>query len=307
MVIGESFSKSHSSLYDYDKETNPRLSSMVSDSLLVVYDNVIAPSTSTIKAFQSIMSTYKQEYGDDVNWYECTTLQEVISLAGYRTIWISNQSPSGVYDNVVSEYAKLCDSTIWVGEKYKGILKKDFDEEVINELKCLKERSYFNDEHNHFVFVHLMGSHPSFKDRYPCEFSVFTTNCYNHFPKQQREELAHYDNSILYNDYVVSECLGLFNNTECIAFYFPDHGLDCYDTSESYFGHARLDIPKSIEVSKRIPFLVYMSPDYKRNNRKEALDIIDKSTLAMNTEDLFLLLMDLLGIDYQIDELNKGL
>ena len=40
MIIGESFSKSHSSLYGYEKMTNPKLSSLRSDSLLYVFDNV---------------------------------------------------------------------------------------------------------------------------------------------------------------------------------------------------------------------------------------------------------------------------
>ena len=41
MLIGESFSKSHSSLYNYDKETNPKLSTL-KDSLLFVYKDILS-------------------------------------------------------------------------------------------------------------------------------------------------------------------------------------------------------------------------------------------------------------------------
>ena len=41
-------------------------------------------------------------------------------------------------DNVVTKYAELCDSVIWVGSKYKGIRKSDFDEEIIKSVESLK-------------------------------------------------------------------------------------------------------------------------------------------------------------------------
>ena len=53
LVIGESFTKWHSSLYGYEKETNPLLGRMVADSTLFVYENVKSACTSTIPAINS--------------------------------------------------------------------------------------------------------------------------------------------------------------------------------------------------------------------------------------------------------------
>lgn len=103
LILGESFSKSHSSLYGYDKDTNPCLTEMIKDSLLVSYDNVIAPGLTTIPCVKSIMSTYQLEYRDSVNWYECITLPNVMKSCGYQTVWISNQSPSGVFDKMITQ------------------------------------------------------------------------------------------------------------------------------------------------------------------------------------------------------------
>lgn len=258
LIIGESFSRIHSSLYGYDKETNPRLGQMVDDSLLVVYDNVTSPSTSTIKTFQSVMSTYKPEYGNTVNWYECTTLMEILSLAGYRTVWISNQSPTGVHDNVVTKYAELCDTTIWVGSKYKGIRKTDFDEQIINAL--IEDGNEIIGSGKSVIIIHLMGSHYIFNERYPSTFGRFKSEDYPNAISSQSSILSEYDNSILYNDYVVSEIFQIFESRKAVGFYFSDHGLDIFNSSEDYFGHAIVSNPKSIDAAVQIPFVMYLSP-----------------------------------------------
>ena len=48
IIIGESFSKGHSSLYGYEKDTNPKLRELEKDSSLVVYKHVTSPGTHTI-------------------------------------------------------------------------------------------------------------------------------------------------------------------------------------------------------------------------------------------------------------------
>lgn len=266
LIIGESFSRSHSSLYGYDKETNPCLREMVDDSLLMVYDNVTSPSTSTIKTFQSLMSTYKPEYGNSVDWYKCTTLMEVLSLAGYRTVWVSNQSPTGVYDNIVTKYAELCDTSIWVGSKFKGIRKTDFDEQILNVL--VENESEIIGSGKSVIIIHMMGSHYIFKERYPVTFAKFKPEDYPNTTSSQSNILSEYDNSIRYNDYVVSEIFKFFSSRKAVGFYFPDHGLDLFNSSEDYFGHALSSNPQSIDAAIQIPFVMYLSPELNEVNSK---------------------------------------
>lgn len=40
--------------------------------------------------------------------------------------------------------------------------------------------------------------------------------------------------------------------------YFPDHGLDLYDSHADYFGHSK-GTPFSEKVSKKIPMVIYLS------------------------------------------------
>lgn len=299
IIIGESFVRSHSSIYGYAKNTNPYLSKMIEDSLLVAYDNVTSSSTSTIKAFQSMMSTYGSSLNTEREWYECTTLLEVLSKAGYNTLWISNQSPTGVHDNVVTKYAELCDSVIWVGSKYKGIRKSDFDEEIIKSVESLKLSDKFNSYKKNVILIHLMGSHYIFNERYPKEFEQFHPNEYPALNKEQAEIISSYDNSILYNDFVVSSILHLFKDTETLAFYFPDHGLDLYDTYSDYFGHAIANMPNSVNVASQIPFMMYCSQALRYNCSEAVEEANGLLSDSFNTADLMQLVMRVLKIQME--------
>lgn len=294
MVIGESFSKQHSSLYDYEKNTNPELAKLRNDSLLFVYENVASAELGTIVSFQCIMSTYKPEFKQEVNWYECVTLPEIISKTDYKSIWISNQSRNGVYDNVVSKYAELCDTSIWTGQKFAGIVKTDLDELVIEKLN---DSDLYGEEKNCFV-VHLMGSHYTFKSRYPENYNFFNFNDYQQFKEHQRSTLAEYDNSILYNDYVVSEICKSFENKEAIVIYFPDHGLDVYNSDENYVGHPRTIDSLSVAAGREIPFMIYASPEYQKNFPDKMHQIKTTLSKSFRTDDVLYTIMDIMGVKF---------
>lgn len=292
LILGESFSKSHSSMYGYEKETNPCLTAMANDSLLISYSNVIAPATHTIDCVKSIMSTYKLEYKDSVNWYECTTLPNIMKHCGYTTYWISNQSPSGVFDNISTRYSELCDSVYFVGNTMKGLGKSDFDEEVIVPLR----QSIVGDGKK-FIIVQLMGSHLDYKKRYPDKWNVFQENDYPNLKDYQKNTITSYDNSILYNDYVVSEILNCFEATETMALYFSDHGQDLFDSSEDYFGHARAGNKLSEAAATQIPFFIYMTRKFQRNFPKETEWLKARRTESFNTENTILFISEFLGLN----------
>ena len=291
IIIGESFSKSHSSLYGYEKETNPKLRGLQEDSLLTVYSKVSSPATHTIDCFKCIMSSYKPEYGNKVAWNECATLPEVLNSSGYTTNWVSSQSKYGVHDNIVTKYANLCSKSEFVGDKYLGGSKKDYDEGVIEVAKPL-----INSGPKNVYFFHLIGSHFSFKMRYPSHFSKFKENDYVHKPKNQRKWLAEYDNSILYNDSVVSEIINLFIDKDAVVLYFSDHAIDVFESTNDYVGHAIPNSDKSRKIASAIPFMIYTSPEFVRKFPKKVEMIRQSVNNEYRTDDLMYTVMDLIGI-----------
>lgn len=291
MIIGESFSKSHSSLYGYNKITNPYLSELRDSSYLHIYKKVQTPALHTLAAIQCIMSTYKPEYKDSIPWYKCTSIPEAIQLSGYHTHWISNQSKIGIFDTGTGRYADLCNDQHFVGDKFAGMRRTNLDEEVIPLIQPFLQDSL----NHHFYFVQLMGSHSNFKSRYPESFDKFKPKDYLKHPEHQRNNLATYDNSILYNDSVVYEIMQLFQHKEAIIFYLSDHAIDVYESSDTYIAHANNQDPRSVEAGSRIPFMIYTSPLYQQNFPDEMEQIKQCTEQPFRTDDMIYTIMDIVG------------
>lgn len=297
MIIGESFSKRHSSLYGYDKNTNPYLQKLVQDSLLYVFTNITSPATKTVPVFKSIMSTYKPEYGENVKWYECLTVQEVLRNSGYKTYWISNQSQAGFYDNIITKYASLCDITSFSGNRFTGFRKTDLDEIVLDSIRKYDSENDCNELN--FTFIHLMGSHHDFKKRYPSNFNKFTVDDYNDKLDNQKQVLLEYDNSVLYNDSIINEIIKIYDDDESIIIYFSDHSIDLYDSRDDYIGHAIPNNEKSIKAGTDIPFMIYMSPEYQENYPRSKQRIINCIKRKYSTDDIIYTIMDIIGVKFE--------
>lgn len=281
LLVGESFSKNHSSLYGYNKQTNPNLEKLHSDSTLIVFENVVSPEPFTIQAFKYILNDYKkEESASDTKWYDSTTIIEAMSKVGYYTMWISNQSRTGIYDNLPGGYSRLCDEVYFNSHKGDGkydgyLLTIDTDTATEAHDKC-------------FIIYHFWGQHEMFEKRFPESFKHFTADDYPDYPDSpsiRAQITADYDNATLYNDYVASEIINLYKDDDALVIYFPDHGVNVYDTYNS-FGHA-INTVESIEHCKQIPFFVYVSPvlDRKAPNIKRNL-LLEKDK-AMCTDNLF--------------------
>lgn len=299
-IIGESFSRNYSSLYGYEKQTNPKLAELEKDSSLFVFKNVSSKSTTTIPSFQNFMTT--NEYADkysNKNWYERLTLTELLDCAGYDMYWISNQSKYGIYDNVVTKYAELCDSLVFSRDKFDKTREVDGDEILIP----LINQHLKNNEHSQkCFFVHLMGSHPKFSERYPIDFNKFKASDYPDRKENQKQNIADYDNSILYNDSVVYEMIKLFEDKQSLIIYFSDHGLDVYHTREDYAGHGNYRDKESFIYATQIPFMIYLSKKYMNRfpKMKERLNKNLDNTFC--TENLIYTVMDILGIKFKQNE-----
>lgn len=252
VIIGESLTRSHCSLYGYGVETNPRLQKLRAQGDLYSFDNVTSLSTKTMRSLKNILSTYREE---GTNWWEHLSIIEVLNKCGYTTYWKSNQEKEGIYGVLATQYARLCDDAEFVCD-IPGA--KGFDEELLS-------MEYTGNADKTAIIYHLAGSHPAFSARYPATFEGFIKDNYTEIPEHQRHDYATYDTSVLYNDSIVSEIMTRYDNDDAIVIYFPDHGLDFYDTSDTYCGHSRNN-PESLKAGRQIPFMVYCSKNYQQRH-----------------------------------------
>lgn len=263
VIIGESHSRHHMGLYGYEKETTPRLQILYEQGDLVVFQNVKSPACHTLDAFQRILNTYEYERTSickKLKWYESVTLFDIARALHYTSFWISNQDKKGIYDNVPTGFSQLCDSAYFAGEGYMvaGRIQQtgNFDSNVIR----LYKQHHLNGYSKGLFVFHLMGSHEAFSNRYPKQFDVFSPADYMHRKRNQRELVASYDNSVLYNDYILVDIIKLFQQDDAMIIYFSDHALDIYQSDDYYCGHARQN-NQSMEAGKDIPFFIYMTKE----------------------------------------------
>lgn len=297
LIIGESFSKFHSSLYGYEKETNPLLEKLESDSVLFVYENITSACVTTIPAMKSIMMSYIDSKSDSIAWYECLTLIEVMQRSGFKVSWFSNQSKTGFYENEVGRFADLCDEQVFVGDKHSGLSRNNKDEELIPLVEeCLSDSAQ-----SKFIVVQMMGSHAGYSQRYPSIFSIFKAGDYDNshscLSSDKRQMLAEYDNSVLYNDSVVYELMRLFDKDDAFVVYLSDHGEDVFRSSDDICTHATEFDDRHKWVVRQIPFMVYTSELFREKHSELQRRIEAAVNRPYRTDSIMYTIMDIAGVE----------
>ena len=255
IIVGESTSRRNMGIYGYYRNTNPKLTQMKSE--LYLFDQVISPRTHTILSLDRVFSMADYE---NPNHNELGTVFQLANQAGFKTYWLSNQQPIGANESLVSIYAKATNEQHFITKNPENNNSPD---EILFPIldKAIKDQSATKK----VIFVHLKGTHMYYKHSYPPEFEHFTDNPKTPFPsKEAHQTINDYDNSVRYNDFVVSEIIRKVKekNKNSFVIYFSDHGDDVYQDTDS-FGHY-----ESIgsNAMYQIPYIVWLSEKYKQNS-----------------------------------------
>lgn len=292
LVIGESHNRNHSSLYGYEKNTNPFLKERMTQGDLFIFSNVISAATTTIPSFKYMMSTFSHNTKDA--WYKQQTLSQIAKDCGYKTYWYSNQSKLGFWNNVIAKYAELFDEAYFCQDLHKNKQQNTYDEEVFDLLK----KHNIPENQNNLIVFHLMGSHPAFESRVPEEYKKFKSFDYLNKDSVSSPLLAEYDNTLLYNDFIVNKIIDYFQDKDALIIYLSDHGFDVCQSDASYAGHAKNNY-ESTKYAVEIPFFMYVSPSLKLKENS-LVEIIKSCTdKPFMTDDLLYVIMDLMGVTFE--------
>ena len=291
VILGESLTRDHLSLYGYYKATTPKLDSIVQSGNLFVYNNIKSPALSTALAMRYIFTDLTQN--ENVNqWDSRINAIELINYSGYKTIWISNQSPAGSHNNVGRLLANLCDEKSFVYSVENG--HSSTDDILLPTVRNFHEKHHSDTT---FTLIHLMGSHPDFSLRYPPQFKKWTHVDYPALPTNQQSTTADYDNTVFFNDYIVSKIISYYNNDDAIIIYFPDHGVDLFVSDPNYAAHGRPGNPISVKVASEIPFIIYTTHTFKKSHQRlENIIFQSNKDKAWVTDNFFYLIADIVGI-----------
>lgn len=256
VVLGESTSRLHMQLYGYHRETNPKLTEIKNE--LIVMDSVITPHVHTITALEKILTLADTQTKKP---HPNGSIIQLANQAGFKTYWLSNQKPVGLYESIPTIIGSAAENTRFMAtddynyEIYDGALLPALDE-------ILKDKK----ESKKLIFIHLIGTHLRYEKRYPKAFEKFTTPSKKLKFKHDRAiaQTNSYDNATLYNDYILREIIEKLREEDRYSYmaYFSDHGDDVYDTMDLVGHNEYHGTPPMFEV----PLLFWLSEKYRQQN-----------------------------------------
>lgn len=244
LVIGESQNRKRMSAYGYGLPTTPWLESMKDNPQMLMFRNAYSCHVQTVPSLAYAL-TSKNQYNEEA--LECAvSLLEVAEAAGYDTVWLSNQVKTGSWGTPITVIAEDADQQVWLNTHSGNTLDTDyFDGELVKRFDSIKKSDRM------LIVIHLMGDHISYHSRYPAEFDKFHDDGTN----------SEYDNSILYNDYVMQQLVEKLQAMPDFKglVYFSDHSEGVNENQ----GH---NASTFVFDMAYIPLYMYFSPSYMEEN-----------------------------------------
>jgi len=287
LVVGESLTRTHMSLYGYPRNTNPKLSEYKDN--FYVYNEVVSPQVHTIPVLRSVLTL--SDKNDMKAVVDKPSFFELFNRAGYESYFISNQPFSGKFSTSYDMLLKLSKN------EYDLSKEKQPDEIILPKLKeILSEHT----QKDRVIMIHLIGNHIAYEFRYTPTFNVFHTqtddvdkvgSTDSGMKEHTRDK---YDNSVLYNDFVISEMIRMlekYAGENSALVYFSDHGEEVYEFRD-FYGHA---YEKVTTYMCEIPFLVWLSPDYLQHRP----DLVIEPERPFSTAAFLYSFSHLAGLNYK--------
>ena len=277
LVIGESHSVFHTNAYGYEKITFPHLLEISeSDDMgqLVWYTDMITIADHTHTAMESIFSMSRHE-----NFDSTILLPACFKALGYTT---------ALYDN---QYLVNKSVSFLNNRRLSDLL---FDFRNGNTMRDEDLPMPTTGGGNKLLIYHLMGSHYTYSSRYPHEkFTVFTPSDY---PLEESEDhrsiMAHYDNSLVYTDYILYSIIKQLKDAMSVVVYVSDHGEEVYEQGD-FIGHGNAAFQPKVDYQIRVPMFIWLSNDYIATFPHIANNVTSHVGTACISDDIGHLLINL--------------
>ena len=245
-IIGESLQRNFMSLYGYYLPTTPNLQALEQSGNLIAFSDVVSPGAKTNDVLKYVLNFGNYESEKQRPWSANLDIVNLARLANYETFWISNQERYGQWAVASGASAQMTDYSDFTNQIPVYKYAYSLDEVMLPSIKNFKsgaKRSPLarkdessaaevngTQKKDKFFILHLMGSHPSYEFRYPKSFAKFSAADISREPldEGQKKELAHYLNTVAYNDFIVSEIYKIFASDNTLIVYFSDHAQSLY-------------------------------------------------------------------------------
>jgi len=262
LVIGESTNRQRMSLYGYQRPTTPELDTLRDQ--LDIFDNVVTPRPYTIEALQQVLTFADQQNPDA--YLTTPSLLNMMKQAGYKTFWITNQQTLTERNTMLTTFSKQADEQVYLNQN-RNQNARQYDGDVLAPFA----RALADNAPRKLIVVHLLGTHMSYRFRYPEEFERFTTaeGAPQNVTRHQLPTYNSYDNAVLYNDFVVGSLIKTYAETDPNGFlvYLADHGEAVFDAPAATVLGRNEASPTSPMYT--VPFIVWRSPQWRADDPRK--------------------------------------
>ena len=290
VIVGESLNKNHMSLYGYHRNTSPLLDILYKQGGIVKYENTFSNHTHTVPVLTQSLTTANQLNGEE--YFTSVSILDIMEEADFDTYWITNQVRFGEWDNPISVLADRVDKRININTNVGKVNKTEFlDERLVHELDKIVSNGI---EKNTVVFLHVMGSHGAYKNRYPKHFDIYSGKLskgqYGD-NKYSAKNVNEYDNSVIYQDKIVSDVIDIVDSypgtSACL--YFSDHSEDVLANK----GHNTSNFTFAMTQA---PLFAWFSQEYKSKYSEAYSNFVSNKESLFSNDFIYDMLVDFVGI-----------
>lgn len=300
VVIGESSRFDRWSLNGYERLTTPNLDQ---ENNLVSFSDMITAVAAT-RLSVPIITTRKPATQSLKPGFTEKSFVSAYKEAGFKTFWISNQMSFGQFDTPTSVIAKEADVTQFLN--LGGFTNNSsYDEVLLAPMQtALQDRAP-----NKLIVIHSLGNHWNYSHRYPQNFDKWKPSLFGvvkpaYTNLKNKEALNNsYDNSILYNDWILSRMISRLKAIPHMTalWYISDHGQTLYDGSCNLAFHGH-----NTQYEFHIPAFVWYSDQYAAQHPNKIQHLKAHQHAKLSTENVFHSIVDMVDIRYPDEKLERS-
>lgn len=298
LVIGESYNKHHSTLYDYHLQTTPLQKKRKDDGELFVFSDVVTPWNITSNVFLDIFSVW--EYGMTEKIENMPLFPILFRRIGYSVNFFSNQYLLKGFRRGATNQAghffladmEMSDSLF----SFRNRRSSKYDLGLVEQVKQFKNKH----QKQSFTLdiIHLIGQHFDYSLRCPKANRAFSTEYYldKNIDDDAKKIVMQYDNATHYNDVVLDSILTLYEHENAIVLFVADHGEEVYDELPI---HGRLfQEPTDIQAKNEfeVPMWIWCSRSYQKKHPEILTAISSSISKAFSSAGIPQILLCLAGI-----------
>ncbi|MBU1564577.1 MAG: phosphoethanolamine transferase [Proteobacteria bacterium] len=291
VILGESLTRHRMGIYGYCRDTTPFLEREKDN--LIIFSDFISSFPHTIPAVHAMLTPK-----EDSNY----TIIDAFQKVGIPVWWISNQPRIGVFESDLSVLTESAEQHRWTNPNSGGNLMSIARSYDSNLLPAFEEALSYKGQK--IIFLHMLGSHHSYDQRYPQGFSTNRLlQALPHLPGNIASQVQAYDMSVLYSDEIAHEILKLLQKRDALLIFTSDHGDEVYQFA-NFLGHGGDVLTPAMTD---VPFIVWFSEQVGHQQ-----EVIKRLRNAQNVHatlnSFFYILADLGGLEIPtLDQHNNPL